>query len=240
LKLGRVNEGIAELEIATKAQPENLDAAYTLASAYLSSRRLAKAEAVIDGILRRHESAEAHLLAGSFYLTSLKYEEAVGELRRAQEMNPSLPELVSKLGEAYAMTGSREIAIQVFEKRLKTNPADFEALGFLGWLYLESDRLEEAAAALNRARQIKPDDADLLYQLGRLARAQEHFEAAAPLLERVVALRPEYTRAHLLLSQTYFRLNRVEEGKKEQAIANRLWEKDRLKRASEPAIRPAK
>ena len=61
-----------------------------------------------------------------------------------------------------------------------------------------------------------------------------------PLLERVVAQRPEYTQAHLLLSQTYFRLNRLEDGKKEQVIANRLREQDRVKRVSEPAIRPVK
>ena len=240
LKLGRVREGIAELEVATRAQPEDLDAAFTLASAYLTNRQFDQAEAVIVGILRRHESAEAHLLAGSLYLAWKKYDEAVAELHRAQEMNPSMPELVSRLGEAYAMTGSRDIAIRVFEDHLKTNPSDFEALGFLGWLYLESNRLEEAAAVLNRARRMKPNDADLLYQLARLARAQENFEAAVPLLERVVAQRPEYTQAHLLLSQTYFRLNRLEDGKKEQVIANRLREQDRVKRVSEPAIRPVK
>ena len=36
------------------------------------------------------------------------------------------------------MTGSRDMATQLFEAYLVKNPSDFDTLAFLGWLYLES------------------------------------------------------------------------------------------------------
>ena len=48
LKLNRIPEGIAELEEVVKSHPEDLDAAYTLGSAYIRSKQLEKAQQLID------------------------------------------------------------------------------------------------------------------------------------------------------------------------------------------------
>jgi len=233
LKLGRTRQGIRELEQVMHAQPENLDAACTLASAYIREKQLDKAEILIRRILKERDTAEAHLLAGSFYLTSLKYMEALEELRRAQEMDPDLPGVQPQLGESYALTGSRQMAIRIFEAQLKSDPANFDALASLGWLYLDADRTEEAEQLLTKARRMKPDNTDVLFQLARLARQQEKLEEAAALLERIIALQPAHTRAHVLLSQTYFRLNRREDSLREQEIVKRLSERERQKRPRE-------
>ncbi len=236
LKLGRMRDGTQELELVLQSQPGNLDAAYTLASAYIKTNELAKAGELVRGILRQNDTAEAHLLAGSLLLANQKYPEAVAELRHAQEINPSLPDLGSHLGAGYAMAGSRDRAIEVFEANLRAHPADFDTLAFLGWLYIEADRPEEAGAVLERARKIKPDDPDVLFQLGRLARENGNFESAASLLERVVARRPGHTQAHVLLAQTYFRLKRREDGRREQEIVKRLNEQDRARRLKDTAL----
>ena len=106
------------------------------------------------------------------------YRQAVVELKRAQELNPALPELGSSLGGAYAMTGSQEMAAELFEDYLQKNPNDFDSLAFLGWLYLEAERVDEAEKLLNRAHQIRPDDLEVMFQLARIARAREHFQEA--------------------------------------------------------------
>jgi tetratricopeptide (TPR) repeat protein len=229
LKQGRLDAGILELERVIAAQPENLDVVYTLCSAYLRTAQLKRAKQLIDGRLAGQDTAEAHMLRGSYQLAARNYAEAIAELRRAQQLNPALPDVGSRLGEGHALAGSRDTAIQVFEEQLMKNPSDFEALAFLGWLYLESDRPGDARSVLERARRIRPEDPDVLFHIARLAQREERDDEVLALLERVVSLRPGYTQAHVLLAQVYFRLNRTADGERESEIVKRLREQDRVR-----------
>jgi tetratricopeptide (TPR) repeat protein len=233
LKLGRMQDGIAELEGVVKAHPEDLEAAYTLASAYITNKQLENARRLIDSVISRHETAEAHLIAGSYYMAAQDFRQAVVELRRAQELNPALPELGASLGGAYAMTGSQDMAMQLFEAYHQKNPNDFDTLAFLGWLYLESDRVDDAERMLNKAHQVRPRDLEVIFQLARVARARQHFEEAAKLLEQVVAAKPDHTRAHVLLAQTYFHLKRTADGNREREIVQRLNKEEQAKHSQE-------
>jgi tetratricopeptide (TPR) repeat protein len=233
LKLGRMQDGIAELEGVVTAHPEDLEAAYTLASAYITDKQLEKARSVIDSVIGRHETAEAHLIAGSYYMAAQDFRQAVVELRRAQELNPALPELGASLGGAYAMTGSQDMAMQLFEAYHQKNPNDFDTLAFLGWLYLESDRVDDAERMLNKAHQVRLRDLEVMFQLARVARARQHFEEAAKLLEQVVAAKPNHTRAHVLLAQTYFHLKRTADGNREREIVQRLNKEEQAKHSQE-------
>jgi len=233
LKLGRMQDGMAELEGVVTAHPEDLEAAYTLASAYITSKQLENARRLIDSVIGRHETAEAHLIAGSYYMAAQDFRQAVVELRRAQELNPALPELGASLGGAYAMTGSQDMAMQLFEAYHQKNPNDFDTLAFLGWLYLESDRVDDAEKILNKAHQVRPRDLEVMFQLARVARARQHFEEAAGLLEQVVAAKPDHTRAHVLLAQTYFHLKRTADGNREREIVQRLNKEEQAKHSQE-------
>jgi cytochrome c-type biogenesis protein CcmH/NrfG len=224
LKLGRIEEGIAELETVASNHPEDLEAIYTLASAYIRNKQLEKARPLVEGAISRGETAEGHLITGTYYMATQNYRPALVELRRAQQLNPVLPELGASLGGAYALTGtgSLETASQMFEAHLQKNPTDFNTLAFLGWLYLESERMDDAEKLLNRALQIRPGDLDVMLQLARMARAKENYEEAAKLLEQVVAAKPDHKQAHVLLAVTYFRLKRTADGNREREIVRRL------------------
>jgi len=233
LKMNRIQEGIAELEKVVSSHPEDLDAGYTLGSAYVRNKRMEKAQQFIENVISRQDTAESHLIAGSYYMAAKNYRQAVVELKRAQELNPALPELGSSLGGAYAMTGSQEMAAALFADHLQKNPNDFDSLSFLGWLYLEAERVDEAEKLLNRAHQIRPDDLEVAFQLARIARARDHFQEAVELLERVIAAKPGHTRAHVLLAQTYFRLKRSADGNRESEIVRRLNEEEQAKHNKE-------
>jgi tetratricopeptide (TPR) repeat protein len=234
LKSGHMQEGIAELEMVAARHPEDLDALYTLASAYLKNNQLEAARQLIDGKISSHDTAEAHLIAGSYYMATQAYRKAVDEFRRAEQLNPALPEMGVRLGGAYAMTGSQDMAMRLFEEYLKKHPADYDSLAFLGWLYLESDRVDEAEAALNKAHQIRPADLEVSFQLARVARARGHFEEAAGLLEKVIAAKPDHTRAHVLLAQTYFHLKRIADGNRERETVRRLTAAEQAKHLAQP------
>jgi tetratricopeptide (TPR) repeat protein len=237
LQLGHIQEGIAELETVAGAHPEDLDALYTLASAYIRNAELEKARQFINSTIISHNTAEAHLIAGSYYMAAKAYGDAIDELRQAQRLNPALPEVGSSLGSAYAMTGSQEMATQLFEAHVKNNSSDFDTLALLGWLYLEGERWDEAETALNKALRIKPANPEIMFQLARLARARHDFDQALSLLERVVAAEPDYTRAHVLLAQTYFQLKRTADGNRERAIVKRLNDAEQAKTLIEAGIK---
>lgn len=222
LKLGRVREGIVELELAQKSMHDDLDLVCTLASAYIQTGQLRKAKDLVENILSRSDNAPAHFVSGSYYLATREYRQSLDHLRRAHELNPNLPDLGTTLADAYALTDSQDLAVEMFEKELRANPLDYTANAFLGWLYLEAHQTPQAATYLNRARQIKPNDPDLLFQLARLARLDGNQQEAAKLLERVVAAKPDYTPAHVLLAQTYIKLKRTEDAARERAMVNRL------------------
>ena len=222
LKLGRTGEGIAELEAAQRSMPGNVELACTLASAYIQAKQLPQAKELVENVLSRSDTAEAHFISGSYYLATREYRQSLDHLRRAHELNSNLPDLGTTLADAYALTGSQDLAVGMFEKELRANPLDYTANAFLGWLYLEARQPGQAATYLKRARQIKPNDPDLLFQLARLARLEGNQQEAASLLERVVADKPDYTPAHVLLAQTYIKLKRLEDAARERAIVNRL------------------
>jgi Tfp pilus assembly protein PilF len=63
----------------------------TLASAYITNKQLGKAQQLIDRVIGQRETAEAHLIAGSYYMAAQDYRQAVAELQRAQQLNPRCP-----------------------------------------------------------------------------------------------------------------------------------------------------
>jgi tetratricopeptide (TPR) repeat protein len=84
LKQGKLSQGITALEQICSTQPQNLDAAYTLVSAYISNQQLDKAERLIGKALAHQNSAEASLIRGSYQIAVRNYSKAVEELNRAK------------------------------------------------------------------------------------------------------------------------------------------------------------
>jgi tetratricopeptide (TPR) repeat protein len=222
LKQNKLNDGIAELETVYRAQPKNLAAAYTLVSSYVKGGQLGKAQSLVEGTLRHLDTAEAHLITGSYEMAKRRYQRALEEFRRAETLNPSLSGLFSELGHAYAMTGNRVLAMQMFEKQLQESPGDANATAFLAWYYREDGRVDEATNLLRTAQRQQIDDPGVLFQMAQLSQARGESAAAIALLEKVVLQRPDYTPAHVVLSQLYFKQKRLAEARRERAIIDRL------------------
>jgi tetratricopeptide (TPR) repeat protein len=143
-------------------------------------------------------------------------------LQRAQQLNPELTQLGSTLAEANALAGNLDAAENFFRSRVRSNPRDAEANAFLGWLYLESEKLNRAQEFLDKAHALRPEDPAIDLQRARLARAQGDYEPAVTLLQTVVAAQPKSAPAHVLLAETYLKLKRMPEAKREREIVNQL------------------
>jgi tetratricopeptide (TPR) repeat protein len=226
LKLDKIQPGISALEAALQVNPNNTDAAYTLATAYVGNEEIEKAEALLEGPLRSNNSAEVHLVRGSILNANRNPQVAIQELIKAKQLNEKLPTLRTQLGYAYLLLGDHEQAIREFLVALAQNPDDFHANAYLGWLYLNEKRYQEATEKLTAALRQKPDNSGILYQLGQIHHASGQIENAAALLERVVKQQPNFVPAHVLLARVYMKLKRPADFAREQAIIRQLSEKE--------------
>jgi cellulose synthase operon protein C len=222
LKMNDLAGGIGQLEILLRERPDDVRAASTLASAYMKAGEMEKAGALVMGVLSRSDTADAHSVIGAYDLLRADARGAVAELQRAQELNPALTYSRSALAEANALLGNLDPAKHYFLARVQSNPNDVEANAFLGWLFLENGEQDQARRFLERAHALRPQDAAIDFQRARLARAQGDYLKALGLLEAVVRTQPENAPAHVLLAETFMKLKRIEDAKREREIVSQL------------------
>ncbi len=232
LKLDRLPEGIVQLEVVRQANPRDSGLTDTLASAYIKTNQLDKAEPLV-GELENNDSAEAHFVVGSYYLAKLDHQRAIQEFTLALERNPKLLGVRGQLAYAYFFDFKWDLSIKMCEEELALNPNDGNAVGLLGSLYRQRGRLDEAAELLDKAVRLRPDDYEILYQIGLLAQARNEYAEAATVLEQVTRMEPEFPPAHITLVRVYGRLKRLEDAKREQAIVDRL----NVERKNLPTVR---
>jgi tetratricopeptide (TPR) repeat protein len=166
---------------------------------------------------------------------------AVRELERALELNPRLPTLRAWHGRALMRMGDAEKARAAFAAELAENPNDFDANLYTGVLLRQNKQLEEALRYLTRAVQLRPRERYAHYHLGAVLAAMGKPDEARPLLEGVVKDYPDFIEARVLLASVYYRLNRKEDGDREQAVVQRLNAEQQAKRpgAQKEADAPA-
>jgi tetratricopeptide (TPR) repeat protein len=73
--------------------------------------------------------ADAHLQLANFYSDQQKYAESIPEYLRAQELNPDLPDIRYRLGQAYVRTGQKDKAQEqfaVYQKLREQHLAELE------------------------------------------------------------------------------------------------------------------
>jgi tetratricopeptide (TPR) repeat protein len=222
LRMGKNVETIHLLEPLSKTDPDDLAVAYMLGTALLRNKQRDEGAAVIDRILRNGDSAQSHLLMGMTKFEAMEYPQAIVDLTKAAEIDPTLPDVYSYLGQAQMASGDMQAARQDFEKELARNPNDFESNVRLAVLLKEDGNYERAHQLLDRALLVRPDDPGALYQVGAVYLAAGDLNRASSVLQSVVKQYPDFLEAHVSLAQVYYRLRRKEDGDREREIVQKL------------------
>jgi tetratricopeptide (TPR) repeat protein len=222
LRMGKNEDTIHLLEPLSKTDPDDLAVAYMLGTALLRNKQRDEGAAVIDRILRNGNSAQAHLLMGMTKFEAMEYPQAIDDLTKAADIDPSLPDVYSYLGQAQMASGDMQSARQDFEKELARNPNDFESNVRLAVLLKEDGNYERAHRLLDRALLVRPNDPGALYQVGAVYLAAGDLNRAANVLQSVVKQYPHFLEAHVSLAQVYYRLRRKEDGDREREIVQKL------------------
>ena len=232
LRTGQYKKVIEKLRPVHKAAPDDLAVAYMLGTALVRDGQAAEGQIVIDQILKHGDSAEARLLMGTTKYGANDFNGALADLKRAVELNPSLPDAHAYYGLALLGTGDQEAARKAFTQELELNPNHFEANLRLGFLLRQDQDWAAAMPYLKRALQVRPGDFGARFQIASTELALGQVSQSQTDLESIVKDAPNFTEAHVMLATVYYREKRKSDGDRERAAAERL-------RAAEQATEPA-
>jgi len=111
VQLGQTRPAIAILEPLAQDHADDAAFDYVIGMALLQDKQTDKGLVYLDRILKRGDSAEAHLLLGLAKQSASDFAEAREEFRKAVDLNGELPMAHSLLGQALLRTGARRVAI---------------------------------------------------------------------------------------------------------------------------------
>lgn len=114
-------------------------------------------------------SPELHYKLAELFRYDRQHEKAIEEYRRALGLRSDYVEAFIGLGEACAIAGRFDEALEACIKGLSANPVPEQAEMLnvlLGRVYLEQGRNQEALEAFKQAVAMKPDSVEAHFQLG--------------------------------------------------------------------------
>ena len=182
---GREGEAVQELEEARALAPDDLEALYALAAAYLRNKKTVEAEKVLEELAKKRPVPQTWVLIGRTWQDAGDVERARAALRKAVAMDPKVRRAHLYLGliSAKETLSSLDAAIQEFDQEAKLAPEDPAANLYLGLALLMTRRYTEALPHLEVAVRWTPPLASAYHFLGRCL-----FELDRP-ADAVVALR---------------------------------------------------
>ena len=220
---GHLAEAIPYLEETRPLVPDDIKLAYTLGLAYASTRQPAKAR---DSFARTFRippgSAAAYLLAGQM-MNRLELEDlAEADLKQALRLDPKLPEAHYVLAQIAIFRSRFDEALGLLRDELAINPAHAMALYRMGDVYSRQLKWDAAIAALQQSFWINPYFSGPYILLGKAYSKTGQPAAAEDMLRRAIEYDPNNKSAHYLLAQVLQQAGRLDEAKREFAIAERL------------------
>jgi tetratricopeptide (TPR) repeat protein len=237
LQLGEWRQVIAILDPLLEKGAEDPAVLYMVGIALMRDRQYERGQRVLDRILRRGDSAEAHLVLALASIEAKDDLSAEKELRRALELNAGLPAASALLGEVLSKQGRAVEAEAALRAELRGNPNHFDSHLLLGLLLRQDARVEEARRHLEKALVLRPGDPGARYQLALVGIAAGELEPARQALEALVREEPSFSEAHVSLAKVYYRLGRRDDGDREQALVRRLKQEEQEREDAERAER---
>jgi tetratricopeptide (TPR) repeat protein len=227
LRQGEFDRVVALLQPIEDAGADDGNVDYMLGTALLRQGDTDRGALLIDKLLKKGDSAGAHMLMAYTQWKARDMQKALVEVNQAIALDPKLPEAHSLRGRLAFLESDLKGAEESFQTALKLDPNDFGALLWLGTVLREEGRLQESESALTHALQLRPDDVRARFQYAHLVSNEGDDERAAQLLESLIADHPDFIEAHSSLATIYFRLGRRDDGRREKKIFEKLHTESR-------------
>jgi len=188
---GDHRRAIHNLRLANELEPNSVIALNDLGLAFTAAGESDSALATFDRAIAAHPgSAVLHLNRANALLAAGRTEEADTELRRAAELDSTLPAARLLLIERLSQLGQCDSAIVVMQSVVKDQPT-VTNLNRLGSLFIAAGDSGRAEQSYESALRLDSNYVPVLYNLSVLFAAKRESAAARVLAERAFHLRPD-------------------------------------------------
>jgi tetratricopeptide (TPR) repeat protein len=230
-RLGQPAAAIPYLERVQKWMPHaNADASYVLGLCYLNARRYDDARGAFAAQYGMDPaSAGAYLILGNMLQIANLPELAADAARKAISLDHKLPQAHFLVGEVDLFKSDINGAIAEFEQERVLNPGFAPVYDRLGDTYLRSGKFQEAQSSLMKALSLDTSRTGPFILMGKVLLRRDDPQAAAMYLQHAEKMDPSNTMTHTLLSQTYRKLGREDDAKREIDLASKIHASTELK-----------
>jgi len=210
----RADEIITENSAAIKNNPNDVEAYYKRAAAYMLERDY---DPAFEDFNKAIEINPDHIPAitkrGIIYGTKEAFDLAMKDFNRAIELDAGYPPAYLNRGICYYETGNNELAIQDLNKVLEISSEpvlikqarQYSALCRRtndlrkcekGMAHIDNRQYNEAIVELKRVIESNSENAAAYFYLGMAYDNQENYDLAVAALDKVIELDPEFPCAH--------------------------------------------
>jgi len=180
--------GLAALESASRALPDDAQVHYLLGQALEEEGLLERAAASFARATALQPGfADAHNDLGRVMLELGDTEAAIASCHRALELQPRFAAALGNLANAERARGALASAIEGYRRLIALEPGLAEAHRNLGSALIEAGEPEAGIEALRRALELRPGFAAAVTQLARALTARGRAAEALPHYERLLA-----------------------------------------------------
>ncbi len=221
--LGQMAEAIPYLEQTVQRFPNNNELVYALGMACVQARQLDKARETFGQMFRvKSDSAAAHLLTAQMMIRVEMEDLADGELKKALEKEPRLPQANYLLAQNAIYKNRYDEGIALLEKELAINPNNAMAYYKIGDALTRQLKWDEAITQLQKSVWLNPFYSGPYILLGKSYLKVKQLSNAEGMLKRAIQFDPNNKSAHYILGQVYQQLGRAEDAKREFGLAEKL------------------
>ncbi|HJQ23354.1 MAG TPA: tetratricopeptide repeat protein [Blastocatellia bacterium] len=155
-----------------------------------------------------------HWFSTSYLLARRRFDEALKEIKRAQELDPLSPIIGANVAGAYTLNNDPDAAIEQCQRVIELDPGFPLVRVELGWAYFKQRRLAEATAEFQKAAEMSGRAGYFLSILGYAYAVSGRRDEALHILQDLEAKYAKREAIGLNLATVYVGL-----GDKEQAFA---------------------
>jgi tetratricopeptide (TPR) repeat protein len=193
--------------------PRNIDALFTIATAYQRLGRLEDAERYTrDAAEFYPNNAEAWSRLGNIAIAKNEPNSVAEFMERALQLQPNHAGYLYNLGWMYDQTGDTARATSYYQRAIQASPLSFEAMNNLALIYGQSGQSERALPLLQRAIQTDPEAEAAYFNLANYHARRREWKPAMDNYQRVLDLNPGNAVAAVEKGRILLELGRAEEG----------------------------
>jgi tetratricopeptide (TPR) repeat protein len=208
LSAGNPTGAIPYLEKAQELKPGDCPNGYDLAMAYLETKSLAKAQLLLQDLIRRKDTAEFHNLLGEADEALGDPTSAVSEFQLAARMDPNEKNLFD-WGNELLLHETVEPAIEVFKRGVALYPDSLRMYIGLGIAFYSHNSYDAAIGALCHASDLSPSDPRPYLFLGKMYNASlAQADEVAKRMKRFMETNPNNALAYYYGALTAWKASR--------------------------------